>query len=423
MGKMEKVAFFINNSSLLNLDCKQIIYGNPGVGGSEYQFLLVPYLLEQRENNIMPFLLVNFMGKFPHKNVISVRNLYDSCQYCINNGIKKIVIDIKSFDKTILDNFPDLSVIVWAHNTVSWKNLNLFCRLPYVKRIVNVSREQMELYRDHLATCKSTYVYNITPVKDVSFYKSKFSAHRDNNVVYMGSIVPEKGFHTLARVWKKILNCIPDAQLYVIGSGKLYNKNAKLGKYGIAQQEYEDSFMRYLTDENGNIIPSVHFMGILGEEKWDVLGKCKVGIPNPTGISETFCLCGIEMQLMGCNIVTIRKAAFLDTIMNHKYLYCADSKLADYVIKRMVSESDDYGDLYQFVQTKFGIEGNIERWENILIHSDECYVEPISPYKYHCKVIKNILFELKLNFRIFRLLPPLERICDFYRFHIINHIL
>lgn len=60
---------------------------------------------------------------------------------------------------------------------------------------------------------------------------------------------------------------VPQAQLYVIGGGNLYNRNAVMGKYGIATQEYENEFMPYITDDDGKILPSVHFCGILGKEK------------------------------------------------------------------------------------------------------------------------------------------------------------
>lgn len=111
-------------------------------------------------------------------------------------------MDIKYFDKNVLDGFSkSLSILVWAHNTVKYSLLDLFVKLPYVQKIVNVGREQMELYRDHLATLKSTYIYNIFPIKEREYYAAE---DRDNhNVVYMGSIVRAKGFHVLASAWKK----------------------------------------------------------------------------------------------------------------------------------------------------------------------------------------------------------------------------
>ena len=50
-------------------------------------------------------------------------------------------------------------------------------------------------------------------------------------------------------IWPDVVKQVPDAQLYVIGSGKVYDENAKLGKYNIAEESYEKKFMSYLEQE------------------------------------------------------------------------------------------------------------------------------------------------------------------------------
>ena len=63
----------------------------------------------------------------------------------------------------------------------------------------------------------------------------------------------------------------------------MYNKNTKLGKWGIAEENYEKVFMPYLLDKNGKILSSVTFYGKTVNEKYEILGKTKVGVPNPGG--------------------------------------------------------------------------------------------------------------------------------------------
>ena len=407
---MKKVAFYLNNPSLTGGDFSSILNGNPGIGGSEYEFILVSYLLETRNNGIAPYLIVNCDAMFPHNNVIKVNGLNGCCNYCVGHGISEVVVDIKHFNKCVLDKYADkLKIIIWAHNNASYKQLDLFIKLDYIKKIVNCGREEMELYRDHPATLKSTYIYNIIPFKEKNFYLSKTRKDRGHNVVYMGSIVRAKGFHVLARAWKDVLAEVPDAHLFVIGSGKLYDKNAVMGTYGIAEMQYEKEFMPYLTDKTGQVLPSVHFMGLLGEDKFEVMGKCKVGVPNPTGNSETFCITGIEMQLMGCGITTILHPAFLDTVMNKEYLYKKEKQLARYIVRRLEGVQDDYETLYNYVVSKFGINGNIERWEDLILNIDTTTVEPISEYGYQHKKLKDSLFRLKTRYKAARVLPCIER--------------
>ena len=94
---------------------------------------------------------------------------------------------------------------------------------------------------------------------------------------YVVSLVPAKGFYLLASSWPAVLAKLPDSQLCVVGAGKLYNRNSVLGKWNIADEKFENKFMKHITNDN-QVLPSVHFLGVLGEEKNDLLLKCRVGV-------------------------------------------------------------------------------------------------------------------------------------------------
>lgn len=409
---MKNVAFFLDNTGLPHIDYQTITNGNPGIGGSEYEFLLVSYLLSKRENDLHVHLLFNSRISVPVNQKAFVANLENACQYCIEKGIEKLVVDIKSYDRALMERYGDrLSYVVWLHNFATYSVLDELERMKCVSSIVNVGREQLELYRDHLATLKSTYIYNIIPIKGKSYYGTKMDLSNNHNVVYMGSLVKAKGFLQLAEAWKKVLYEVPDAHLYVIGSGKLYDSQSKLGPYGLADEEYESKFISFITDDSGAILPSVHFVGLMGEEKYDIMGKCKVGVPNPTGVSETFCICGLEMQLVGCNITTLYHPAYLDTIYNKSFLYPNVKSLADYIIKRLLSSRDDVDTIYDYISNKFNPEKSLSRWENLL--SGKCIVlEEISDYPYQYKNVKNILLRLKLTIPFLRFIPPIGKIIN-----------
>lgn len=70
----QKIAFFLDKENLNKQDYSKILDGNPGIGGSEYEILLVSYLLEQRENGINSILLTRSKQHFPHKNVQYINN-------------------------------------------------------------------------------------------------------------------------------------------------------------------------------------------------------------------------------------------------------------------------------------------------------------------------------------------------------------
>ncbi|MDD6641962.1 MAG: glycosyltransferase [Bacteroidales bacterium] len=363
---MNRIAFYLHNPSMPNIDYSGVLQSNPGIPGSEYEFLLVSYLLDIRDNNIDSYLFVDFDGQFPHTHCLKTIDLQDCCQQCERMHIDRLIIDIKYLDFKVLDQFADkICIYVWAHNQPSTQLLNILWRKSYISKIINVGYGEMQTYQRHPAYLKSTYIYNIFPFQNIDYYTKQIHFDDNHNVVYMGSLQPANGFHILAYHWIEVLRAVPDAQLYVIGSGKLYDRNAVLGHYGIAPKDYENSFMKYLTDSNGNILPSVHFLGLLADEKYEILGKCKVAVPNPTGI-ETFCITAIEMQMCGCNITTKDAFAYRDTIANKSYLFKQESELSAYIIKRLMDKRDSYESIYQYITSKFGVEGNIQRWEKEL---------------------------------------------------------
>lgn len=409
---MKKIAFYINKATLPNRDYSELVHGNPGLPGSEYEFLLVSQLLDRRNNGLEIFLLVNFEGSFPHSHVWRVTDLESSCTICLEQGISTLVVDIKYFEKTVMDRYPQLKYIIWAHNYMTIKQLDLFNEMESIKRVVCVGREFMELYRDHPCSWKSSYIYNIFPIREKEYYKRLIRIEKNHNVVYMGCLIEEKGFHILAKAWKTILEGVPDAQLYVIGNGRLYDPNAELGKYGVASPEYESKFMSYLVDDEGKVLDSVHFLGILGEEKYDILSKCKVGVPNPSGLTETFCITGVEMQLYGNTVTSVFVPAFLDTFTNPQYIYRGVQDIARYVVNALLQESADYNKTYDFIQERFGVQKNIRRWEKLLWGN--LPLEPISQYHYHLKGLKNVLLYVKRMMPILNRIPLVEQ---FYNWH------
>lgn len=403
---MQKIAFYINNPKLPNRDYRDLEKGNPGLPGSEYEFLLVSQLLDKRNNGLKIYLLANFEGIFSHSQVLKVTDLECCCKICKEMGIKTMVVDVKYFDREVMDKHPQLDYIIWAHNFMSIKQLTLFNELEYIKRIVCVGREVMELFRDHPVSWKTNYIYNIFPVQEKRYYEGMMKNDEGHNVVYMGCLIEEKGFHLLAKAWKQIVKQVPDAQLYVIGNGRLYDKDAPLGQYGQASPEYESMFMPYLTDDEGKVLDSVHFMGVMGNEKYDIIRQCKVGIPNPSGQSETFCISALEMQLYGDIAVSIKVPAYIDTFANNSFLYKHEEDLAQYVIKALHSENN-YDKAYAFIYNRFGIDANIKRWEKLFAGSMQ--IEPISSHRYRLKGFKNIMLYAKRRLPILNRVPIVEK--------------
>lgn len=362
-----KIVFYLPNKNLKEVDCHNLEEGNPGIGGTEYIIqATVHYIHKLRPTGINIIVGVEddtniSTSIHPIIKIDSIKELIEQTNpdYVIFKYVDEVYQEARkavSISKTRL--------LPWTHNFVSRRNLTVLANDDKIARIICVSCEQLNMYRDHKAFLKSVYINNGMPV---TFLENDIATipsldERPHEVTYIGNIVDYKGFHLLAQAWPTVLKQIPDARLNVVGSGKLYDRTVQLGYYGIAEKNYEELFMPYLIDDKGEIIPSVKFWGVLGIEKNDVLKRTRVGVPNPSGISETFCITALEMQAMGTVVATINFGGFVNTVYHTGVLYKHTNELAASIVAQMKKTENDLEGFYQFMKENFAFEKIAKDW-------------------------------------------------------------
>lgn len=415
-----KIAFYIPNEKFKNVDCRYVEYGNPGIGGTWHIFLIVASQLARRDNGLDVTVYVQTLNSNlptgPNYQVASdpleAIRLADkaSSDYAIINSCM-----VNWDEVTQMQYRSNMQLIPWCHNFINKQSeyLDVFAESDRIARVINVSREQMDLYLDHPAYDKMDYIFNCVPYpKGISdkITSTPFEC-RDNIVTYVGSLVPQKCFHVLAMIWPDVVKQVPDAQLYVIGSGKVYDENARLGKYNIAEKSYEKKFMSYLTDRSGDVLPNVHFMGNLGLEKNEILAKTKVGVPNPTGLTETFCISAVEMQQMGCAVTAMAAPGYFDTFINGKIV---DNKkqLTKSIVDLLLAKESviSYNETIGRITKLFSVENVIKDWEKLFSNNCELPIHSnnVSNMHYHLKRVKIALGKIKKNIPIANNLKNIE---------------
>lgn len=404
-----KVAFYLNNTNISDVDFTHIEDGNPGVGGSEFSCVLIANELCKR-NNIDTILLVSKDGKFPSTLKYTIcENLIQAIKK-YHNTIELFILDSKYFNDSIAKEFPSTKFMLWVNNKMNLKIMQRYAAMPNIIKFIHVGREMYDLYRDSWMFSKMTYIFNAIPLSFLDKMKPVLLEQRSNKVIYIGSLIPTKGFHLLAKAWPQIVKAIPNAELFVIGSGKLYNRNAKMGYYNIAEKSYEDIFMPYLINEKKEILDSVHFMGILGKAKYKIMKECKVGVPNPSGISETFGYTAIEMALMGCLVTSMKCPGYIDTIFETNHLYTNSHQISQYVINLLNQNNCDekYKVELQYIINNFSIDSVIPKWEDLLLNYEKEFIYPPSlRSSYHHKKIKEFI-HLHIPNHIKKHLPCIE---------------
>ncbi|TXR53347.1 glycosyltransferase family 4 protein [Reinekea thalattae] len=309
---MLKVAFVMDDSALGKYSSVSPENGNEGIGGTQYCFIALAYELTKSSMTIEPTLIhCNSEASLP--NNLSAICVSEPEMKCNCNSVDFSAFDliVARGDNAILQSWilnKGVPVVLWVHNHLKRHVLDAFGKNDLVQKVIFCGREQMALALDTKAAHKATYIYNMHyPLRQE--YEINYASQI---VVYIGNIIPSKGVHKLIRLWPMIKKEAPDARLKIIGSGQLYNQNAKLGRNGIAEAGYEKRIMKYLDFEPEKY--DVEFLGLIRKDKYLHLASSSVAVPNPTGLTECCPGSVIECASVGLPVVSVNKFGMVDTV-------------------------------------------------------------------------------------------------------------
>ena len=374
---MIRIGFFLQNGNLGDVDCSRFDLCNPGIGGTEFEFLLVATeLARQYPRECKVVVLSPSPLSLPPP---SESRIVDNTPQSLLRAAREAGCDILVLDaKLPLEWFrpedvpPSPRLVAWAHLDSDWRKYKAFAANESVVRVVCVGREQLDLVRDHDVYRKATYIYNAYPLyaedlPEMSATNAGPEA-RGHRVAFVGSLTPSKGFHLVADAWPEVLAEVPDSELHVYGSGKLYDKNASLGPLGIAEKSFERRFAAPLSSQDGRIMSSVQFHGVLdGVELHKELLKAKVGVINPN-TDETFGLSAIDLQLAGCHLVVRRSPGVMDTCGYSKFSYGRRSDLPRKIVAALEAEDGPFQKTsIKSVRERFGLQTIIPQWRQLFM--------------------------------------------------------
>jgi len=417
-----KVAFYLENAEIAEVDLRYPEKGNPGIGGTEYMIVTIANQLSKRYGNLMEVsILAPDICRLPAAcKVRRAATFQEAAEQAARDCIDIVIFksgtgSFLTEQISSLESHPTVKGIAWAHNLLFAYDWDRLERSKSIAAVVNVGREQLDFYRDHPLFYKSTVIYNC--LDPAAFDHSIPALTTSSRVVYMGSLVEEKGFHLLAQVWRKIVEHVPDAELHVLGSGRLYGRDDTLGRWGIGELSFEEKFMPCLLDEKGLLLPSVKFHGILGVEKDEILASAAVGVVNPSGEGETFCISAVEFQAHRVAVVAARDWGLLDTVQHGRTgLLCRNKEeLTSNVVKLLkdVRLRTKLGKTaYVFAKAHFQVNCIAPEWNRLLVAVQEDRrlreISMKSNIFYRNKLMKEIVRRLKLVIPVLKHLRPIE---------------
>jgi glycosyltransferase involved in cell wall biosynthesis len=353
-------------------------FGNPGIGGTLYSQLLTSLYLH--EICSLDILSINFSNcTYEDIKMINYYD-YESWEKIIEKySISSIIIDQSpSLLHEVNKAFKKLNVIMIANVHLSKQD---YAKISESSNL-RVVFQGKETYLHYLDTPIFDKMGVISPFLPVYNYRVNYKI-TDNlnsflnkfNITYIGSITKTKGFHLLAKNIKRIKKSIPNAHFHVIGSGKLYGDNLFLGKYNIAEDKYEKSFIKYLLDDNSKLLDYVTFHGVLGREKEQLIRITNIGIVNPIAKSETFCLSAIDFTANGVPIVTMRRFGLVDTVRNtingltYRFSFQLSNRLIALYRDNALYKSIQSQCSSNTVEAWFSSSIALEGWEELIVNS------------------------------------------------------
>jgi glycosyltransferase involved in cell wall biosynthesis len=372
-----RVLFYIDNSGLESVDLSNPKKGNPGIGGTEYATLLLASLIASEGVDVT--ISTSCPSRLPSNvNQVVIPKISKVVEFAAKKNFI-LVTRVKQFDNSELllaaRNWSRLKLIIWMHLQPTWEQMSVLSQEVAVKSVVCLGFHQYLDLIDHKLREKATVIgypmipYNIHPIPRKKLY---------GKAVFVGALVPQKGFHLLADIWAKVKERIPEATLDVIGSGALYNRNLKLGPRQLAEIGYERRIFEKLSPYDG----SVNFLGHLAEaEKRRIIRQAAVGIVNPSGNTETFCLSAVEIQSEGVPVVTMQRNGLRDTVRNDNgnYTFNRASQFlptltAALLKNQLLSHSNSH--LSDAVLTEFAPTRIVHKWIELLRVVENSYPIP-----------------------------------------------
>lgn len=323
--------------------------GNPGVGGTQFTSIRLALLLA----NACPdwkIILVNVDN-------ISLEDQYPNIIQKMSDSPEAFFQELRTYRDDII--IATVSILKKV-NTRKLKKLedNIVCwsRHPFDKSV----KELNSKIKFKGVVCVGTYQFysNTNIAKEVFYIQNPFIfpkvaktnkfitfENKEINIVYVGALVPAKGFLEVAKSWQSLKLISPDVKLHVVGSTNTYGKEPESNLIPTTS-DFAKKILRFIPEEDikkGKVI----FYGNLGEDKFQVIQTCDMAILNPTGVTEAFPASPLECMACGVPVIASNNYGMSDCMRFFPELVVHSHKDIAKRVKWLISDPLRYKELQQ----------------------------------------------------------------------------
>lgn len=408
-----KIGIYFDSLHIGNWTWENFLSGDLGLSGTDFQTLSLSYYLARKNCQIYFFSQQPPQLNLPNFTSISVDNLSQALNlakkekievliFCSSIGKEQIIQGIYEAEKI------NQTCVFWCHNDPDPNISNLLSKSSSIARVICVSATQADGFRDKPIFEKIEYIYNAIDLELFDF--SETITKNPYQICYLGSLTPAKGFQHVAKAWNKVKMNVPQASLIVLGSAKLYNRNAKLGTLGVAEEKFEnEQIIPYLGSTKQEAKQKgVTFFGLASPQRVrEVIASSSIGICNPNcqGSLETFCVSAVEIQAGKTVVIGANRGGLKETVKNGKtgILINSENKLSSVIIDLLKNQNKIElirTNTKNFVWEKFRREIIVNDWLSLLKRVIE--KQPTQLVKFDLKranfkvILKEFIRRLKL---------------------------
>ena len=327
-----RLAFFLDNRGMAGRgSLPDPCWGNPAIGGTEYAFLSVVALLQ--DTAVEPVLFLTqpqVVAGLAPGSLKRARDLSDALEQAEALSAVALVFrpGVVPADQWTALERSALPLVAWLHNLGCDQQARTEA-LPNLRHWVLVSAAQLDHFRHSRLAQNAVVIPNPVAVPLAASQPRQWAEAADaTDLGYVGALTPFKGFDRLAARWGEIAAACPQARLRVFGGADLYGQRAPAG--GLTPYERH---CRQLLEASGQA-HRVVFEGTCGLERYDAVRQLAVGVVNPSGRDETFCLSAAEFSACGIPVVSARRHALVQTVQDGAtgLLASSDAELARHCI-------------------------------------------------------------------------------------------
>ena len=327
---MQKVAFVLDSRNLSTLDLRHVSEGNPGIGGTEYVTVTTFLALSKQSGD---FMLVTNAELLLPSGVEAMITSTDGAEYLVNLAISNSSVaivsgaDLMRCSRSFLERNA-AKIVAWIHHPYYLPPK--FIGISF-HRVVSIGTWQ------HIS---NYFLYPKNHILIRNYFqprtKTTSSVRNPSRLVYLGALVPEKGFHLVLLGLRNFLKKRNELVLRVIGANSTYGQ-VNTHPHLPTTLAYGRTIEKILDPD---LMGRVQFLGNLGLEKTTVLQGASYVLLNPTAKSEAYPASVLEAINEGAPPIAPFKGGYRDVMRSLPELQLKSPIMLGTHLKRLEARFD-----------------------------------------------------------------------------------